>query len=161
MNLYQIDSAISECVDAESGEVLDFDKLAELSMERDRKIENIALWIKNDLSEAKAIREEEEALATRRQALERAAESKKRYLESALNGEKFSTAKCSISFRSTARVELEDMAAAVAWMEANGHGDEVSRPAPTVSKTDLARLMKTGAQIDGARLVQGRSMGVK
>ncbi len=161
MNLYQIDSAIAECVDAESGEVLDFDKLAELSMERDRKIENIALWIKNDLSEAKAIRDEEQSLATRRQALERAAESKKRYLESVLNGEKFSTAKCSISFRSTARVELEDMAAAVAWMEANGHGDEVSRPAPTVSKTALARLMKTGLQIDGARLVQGRSMGVK
>lgn len=80
MNLYQIDSAIAECVDAESGEVLDFDKLAELSMERDRKIENIALWIKNDLSEAKAIREEEKTLAARRQSLERAAESKKRYL---------------------------------------------------------------------------------
>lgn len=161
MNLYQIDSAIAECVDAESGEVLDFDKLAELSMERDRKIENIALWIKNDLSEAKAIREEENALAARRQSLERAAKSKKCYLESVLNGEKFSTAKCSISFRNTTSVELEDMAAAVAWMEANGHGDEVSRPVPTVSKTDLARLMKTGAQIDGARLVQGRSMGVK
>ena len=72
MNLYQIDSAISECVDAESGEVLDFDKLAELSMERDRKIENIALWIKNDLSEAKAIWEEEKSLAARRQSLERA-----------------------------------------------------------------------------------------
>lgn len=161
MNLYQIDSAIAECVDAESGEVLDFDKLAELSMERDRKIENIALWIKNDLSEAKAIREEERSLAARRQSLERAAESKKHYLESVLNGEKFSTAKCTVSFRNTSSVEMDDMAAAVAWMVANGHGDEVFYPAPTVSKTDLARLMKSGAQIDGARLVQGRSMGVK
>lgn len=114
MNLYQIDSAIAECVDAESGEVLDFDKLAELSMERDRKIENIALWIKNDLSEAKAIREEEKSLAARRQSLERAAESKKHYLESVLNGEKFSTAKCSVSFRNTTSVEIDDMAAAVA-----------------------------------------------
>ena len=78
-----------------------------------------------------------------------------------LNGEKFSTAKCSVSFRNTTSVEMDDMAAAVAWMVANGHGDEVSYPAPTVSKTDLARLMKSGAQIDGARLVQGRSMGVK
>jgi hypothetical protein len=161
LNLYQIDSAIAECVDAESGEVLDFDKLTELSMERDRKIENIALWIKNDLSEAKAIREEENSLAARRQSLERAAESKKRYLESVLNGEKFSTAKCSVRFRNTASVEIDDMAAAVAWMVANDHVDEVSCPAPTVSKTDLARLMKSGAQIDGARLVQGRSMGVK
>ena len=161
MNLYQIDSAIAECVDAESGEVLDFDKLAELSMERDRKIENIALWIKNDLSEAKAIREEEKTLAARRQSLESAAESRKRYLESVLNGEKFSTAKCSVSFRNTTSVEMDDMAAAVAWMVANGHGDEVAYPSPTVSKTDLARLMKSGAQIDGARLVQGRSMAGK
>lgn len=99
MNLYQIDSALAECVDAETGEILDVEKLLELNMEREQKIENIALWIKNDVSEAKAIREEEKSLAARRQALERAAESKKKYLDSVLNGEKFSTPRCSISYR--------------------------------------------------------------
>ena len=53
------------------------------------------------------------------------------------------------------------MGAVVAWMLANGHDDEVTYNAPTVSKTDLATLLKSGAEIDGATLVQGMSMGVK
>lgn len=99
--------------------------------------------------------------AARRQALERAAESKKKYLDSVLNGEKFSTPRCSISYRKTTGVEVSDMGAVVAWMLANGHDDEVTYNAPTVSKTDLATLLKSGAEIDGATLVQGMSMGVK
>lgn len=161
MNLYQIDAAIADCVDAETGEILDMDKLAALSIGRDKKIENIACWIKNDRAEAKAIREEEKALAARRQALEHAADSKAKYLESVLCGEKFETSKCSISYRKTTSVEVSDMSAVVAWMLANGHDGEVTYNAPTVSKTDLAPLLKNGAQIDGATLVQGMSMGVK
>lgn len=161
MNLYQIDSALAECVDAETGEILDVEKLLELNMAREQKIENIALWIKNDVAEAKAIREEEKTLAARRQALERAAESKKKYLDSVLNGEKFSTPRCSISYCKTTSVEVSDMGAVVAWMLANGHDGEVTYSAPTVSKTDLAPLLKSGAEIDGATLVQGMSMGVK
>ena len=42
MNLYQIDSALAECVDAETGEILDVEKLLELNMAREQKIENIA-----------------------------------------------------------------------------------------------------------------------
>lgn len=161
MNLYQIDSALAECVDAETGEILDVEKLLELNMAREQKIENIALWIKNDVAEAKAIREEEKTLAARRQALERAAERKKKYLDSVLNGEKFSTPRCSISYLKTTSVEVSDMGAVVAWMLANGHDGEVTYNAPTVSKTDLAPLLKNGAEIDGATLVQGMSMGVK
>lgn len=161
MNLYQIDSALAECVDAETGEILDVEKLLELNMAREQKIENIALWIKNDVAEAKAIREEEKTLAARRQTLERAAESKKKYLDSVLNGEKFFTPRCSISYRKTTSVEVSDMGAVVAWMLANGHDGEVIYNAPTVSKTDLAPLLKNGAEIDGATLVQGMSMGVK
>ena len=53
------------------------------------------------------------------------------------------------------------MSAVVAWMLANGHDGEVTYNAPTVSKTDLSTLLKNGAEIDGATLVQGMSMGVK
>lgn len=161
MNIYQIDVAIAACVDAETGEVLDLDKLMALTMARDEKIENIALWLKNDIAEAKAIREEEKALAARRQVLEKAAESKKWYLDSVLNGEKFSTPRCSISYRKTTSVDVSDMDAVVAWMMANGHEEEIKITAPTVSKTDLAALLKNGAKIDGASLVHGMSMGVK
>ena len=68
MSLYKIDRELESLVDPETGELLDFERFAELRMERERKIEDIALWHKNEVMEAKAIREEELALAERRKA---------------------------------------------------------------------------------------------
>lgn len=41
MTLYEIDAEIEACIDGETGEVLDYEKLDGLQIERDRKIENI------------------------------------------------------------------------------------------------------------------------
>ena len=60
MNLYEIDNEILSCVDMETGEVVDMDKLNNLQMERDQKIENIGCWIKNLLADAKALKEEKD-----------------------------------------------------------------------------------------------------
>ena len=43
MKLYEIDEAIMACIDAETGEIIDADKLDKLTMERDAKIENVDL----------------------------------------------------------------------------------------------------------------------
>ena len=61
-----IDSAIMDCVDEETGEIIDLEKLEALNIERDKKVEGIALAVKNYAAEAKAIKEEEEKLAKRR-----------------------------------------------------------------------------------------------
>ena len=69
MTLYEINAALEAFeseVDEDTGEILNYDKLAELNMAKDEKRENIALYIKNLTAEAKAIREEEKALAERR-----------------------------------------------------------------------------------------------
>ena len=42
-SLYEIDQEILDCVDAESGEILDVEKLDALQMERERKLEGVAL----------------------------------------------------------------------------------------------------------------------
>ena len=52
-NLYQINEQILGCVDMETGEIVDMDKLQELQLEFDQKVEGIACWIKNLLSEAR------------------------------------------------------------------------------------------------------------
>lgn len=62
MNLYEIDSAILDCVDAETGEIFDMDKFEELSLTRDAKVENICLWIKNLKAEAEALKAEKRCL---------------------------------------------------------------------------------------------------
>ena len=54
MNLYEIDAAITACIDPETGEVLDEEALNALHMERSAKVESVALWIKNLNAEAAA-----------------------------------------------------------------------------------------------------------
>ena len=56
-NLYEINQAIMDCVDEETGEIVDIEKLNDLHMQFDDKVENIACFIKNLLSDAKAIKD--------------------------------------------------------------------------------------------------------
>ena len=108
MTIYEINNEIMNCIDMETGEVIDTDKLNDLQMERDAKIENVALWIKELKAEAEAIKNEKQALAERQRVAENKAESLKNWLSYALNGEKFKTAKCSISYRNSESVEVTE-----------------------------------------------------
>ena len=58
MSLYDIRKDIEACVDAETGEIIDAEKLASLQVERDEKISNIACWIKNLLIDIEGIKAE-------------------------------------------------------------------------------------------------------
>ena len=52
--LYDIDQDILDCVDLETGEILDTEKLDALQMEREAKLEGVALWVKDLRAEAEA-----------------------------------------------------------------------------------------------------------
>lgn len=160
-NLYDIDMAIMALVDQETGEITDWEAFEALQMDRERKIENIAVWIKNLMSDAAAIREEEKALAARRQNLERMAETRKRWLSQALGGQKFSTSRCVVTFRNTPVCRVMDPAAAIEWAETHGHKDCVTYKAPDVAKTELIKLLKAGTEVPGAELAYSESVGVK
>lgn len=107
MNIYEIDAAILSLVDEETGEIKDFEEFANLQMERETKVENIALWYKNLIAEGKAIREEEKTLAERRRICENKAERLKAYLSEILQGNKFKTAKVAVSYRKSTAVDIE------------------------------------------------------
>ena len=71
MTLYEIDEEIQELlseVDPETGELItDYAALDALLMEREAKIENIVLFIKNLSSDVRELKAEESALAERRE----------------------------------------------------------------------------------------------
>lgn len=161
MSLYEINQAILSLVDEETGEILDIEGLAALQMEREHKIENVACWVKNLVAEGAALRAEEVNLAERRKKIERKVERLKAYLEDALAGEKFESTRCTINFRKTSRVEISDIHAAAEWADDNGLRDIVTYSAPTISKTELSKLLKEGREIPGCELVDGISMSVK
>ena len=107
-SLYQIDQAILSCLDAETGEILDVEALDALMMQRTQKIEAVALWIKNLQSDALAFKAEKEAFAEREKTATKKAEQLKAWLAYALEGQKFNTAKCAVSFRRSEKVDITD-----------------------------------------------------
>lgn len=160
MNLYEIDQAILELVDPETGEITDFGELDRLMMERNRKIENVACWIKNLASDAAELKSEEAALNERRKKKESQILRLKRYLSDALQGEKFETSKCAVSFRRSSAVSVTDPAMIARWALENGNQDVVIQKTE-ISKTALRNLLKSGVSVDGAELVENISVGVK
>lgn len=153
MRLYEIDEAILSCIDTETGEILDAEKLNALQIEREKKLENVALWIKNLTSDAEALKAEKQAFAERQKAAENKAESLKKWLTEALSGEKFKTTKVAVSFRKTKSVQVEDI-----WKLDDSF---VKYAEPTADKAAIKKAIETGQEVTGATLVENVSISVK
>lgn len=151
--LYEINQEILNCVDMETGEIIDMDKLGELQLAFDVKVENIALWIKNLLSDAEAIKAEKNRLAERQKSCENKAKSLKEYLNTYLDGQKFKTPRVSISYRKSDAVEVTDITKVKA---------EYLKPVePEVDKTKIKKALKEGAKLEGVILVQNQNMQIR
>ena len=152
-NLYEINQEIMDCVDEETGEIIDVEKLNDLQMQFDEKVENIACFIKNLLADAKAIKEEESNLASRRKSYENKAKSLKKYLADTLNGQKFKTTKVSISYRKSESVDIENMK--------DVPEEYIKIAEPTVDKASAKKAMKSGIKIPGLRLAESKNIQIR
>ena len=121
MKLYEIDAAILDCFDAETGEIFDAEKFEALHMEREKKIENAALAAKNYRANAAAIRAEIEALEKRAVSCEHKAEGYEYWLTQTLENKPFSTAKCEVKFTRSERTEPSE--GFVEWARQNKRDD--------------------------------------
>lgn len=158
MKLYEINNAILNCIDMETGEIIDTEQLDKLQMERDTKLENVACWIKDLKAEAEALKNEKQALAERQRVAENKANSLKKYLAYALDGKKFSTAKCAVSFRSTESVEVTDEGLNNLMKE---HDELLTYKTPEPNKTAIKQAIKDGLNVSGVQLVQNTSTIIK
>ena len=152
-SLYSIDQAIMACVDGETGEIIDAEALDSLLMQRDEKLEGIACWIKNLQSDALAYKAEKDAFAARQKAAEKKAESLKKYLSDALQGQKFSTAKCAVSFRRSEKVEIpEEYLVPLEFLE-----EEITyKP----NRAAIKEAIKAGREVSGCQLIENLNIQI-
>lgn len=160
MRLYEINAALEELlnqVDPETGELIcDLDALEALSIEREEKLEGLALYVKNADAEAKAIREEEKALAERRRALENKAARAKDFLDQNLAGEKFQTARVAVSYRKSEQVEVS-----MGFFTEKANERFLRYKDPEADKTAIKAALKNGETVPGAELVSKTNMILK
>lgn len=158
MKLYEIDNAILDCIDLETGEVIDTGRLDALNMERDAKVENVACWIKDLRAENKAIKSEKQKLDSRRKVNENKIESLMGWLNYALNGTKFKTGKCAISFRTSEGVEVTEEGLEALMKE---HDELLTYKAPEPNKTAIKQALKDGLTVAGVELVRNTNVIIK
>lgn len=161
MTLYEIDSQLQSLVDPETGEIVDFEAFERLQMDREAKIENVALWVKNLEAEAAAIKAEKQNLEARQKAAEHKAARLRRYLSYALDGQKFSTPRVDIRWRHSEQVEVTALDLAIQWLTCHGHSDAIKRPEPTVDKAELKRLIKAGNDVPGTTVTINNNIQIK
>ena len=160
MNLYEINEQIEIILSQvdENGELPETvaDSLEQLAVDEQTKIENTALYYKNLLSDARAIREEEVALAERRRTKEKKAEQLKAYLSGYLTAKdykKYETPRALLSFRKSVRTEVDEKVlpdSEMYWV--------------TTRKPDTAgikTLLKDGKEVPGAKLVEHQNIQIK
>lgn len=155
MTLYEIDKRIVDLIDDETGEIIDsnLNTFDELIMERNNKIENVALWIKNLRADAEAYKAEAQAFVDRKKAAERKIESLTRLLEITLRGRKFKTERVQIGYRKSDSVQIDK--------DAKLPDEYLRFREPEPDKAALKKALKDGVEIEGAWLEEKLNMQVK
>ena len=158
MTLYEIDQNIMALID-EDGEITNPEAFDELQITRSEKLEGIACWIKNLKADAAAIKAEEDVLAERRRTIENKIKSLSEFLSNTLAGQKFSTPRVSVSYRTSKALEIADNDTFVAW--ASMFNPSLLRIKRDPDKKAITDAINGGMDVPGAQIVERKWMQVK
>lgn len=160
MKLYEIDEmimqAFEQAVDPETGEIVNEPHMRHWTASRKPETRRLRTCCSGSRiwSAMPRLKKEKMAFAERQQQAEKRAESLKKWVAMALNGEKFSTSKVSVSWRSSEAVEyvgnVTDLPA-----------EYIKVKDPEVDKMALKKALKAGEVIEGASLIKRQNMQIK
>ena len=160
--LYEINQDILDCVDLETGEILDTARLDALQMEREAKLEGVALWVKDLKAEAEAVKAEADKLNARKKALDNKIDSIKTWLAAALNGDKLKTPRCNVYQTHNTKLNVQDEAGLVKFLQTLEAPDRFLRfKDPELKKDEIKTALKDGFVIPGAALEVSESVVIK
>lgn len=159
--LYEIEKELAECVDEETGEILD-DKYAELmqnytamEMEEQDKTEGVCLLFKEKQMFIDELKAEKKRIADRISVVEKDAERLKKFIdEFVLKGKKFETSKVRCQYRKTKSVEVADES-----IVPEEYMVEKVSVAP--DKMKIKKALSDGEIVRGCNLIEGTSLSIK
>lgn len=161
LEIYKINRKLEELVDPETGEVLELEAFEQLYTERIEMIEDMVLLYKNTVAEAEAVKAEADKLDQRSRLLREQADKLREHIRVSLNGEKFSTPRCTVTFRKSSSLDISDIDALIDWAERTGHDECVRYKPPEVAKQAVTDLLKQGIQVPHAKIKVKKSVIIK
>lgn len=155
--LYEIDKSIEELVNSETGEITDFEAFEKLAADRDKKIENTALYTKNLKALNADIKSEINAFKERAEQNEKIISRCENLLNYALSGQKFTTHRVAITYRASTKCVIEDENT---FIEAHPEftKEEVK---VKISLADVKTAIKNGEEVSGAHIEEYSNIQIK
>ncbi|MEA0564557.1 siphovirus Gp157 family protein [Lysinibacillus irui] len=155
-SLYQLNNAYAQLQQMiEDGQEGLEDTLASITDAVEEKLEAYAMVIKNIESDVEGIKSEEKRLAERRKIMENGINRMKQAIAETLQGsgqDKVKTEKFTFSFRKSSKVEVSDI---------DSLPQQYVKVERTISRSELAKALKAGEQIEGAQLVENQSLSIR
>lgn len=153
MKLYDINQAIMDCIDTETGEILNEEKLHELQMDRHEKLRNIAFVYLNAQSDYKELDEQYKKFKARRDTAKATAEWAKATLERELAGQKMKEAEFTVSYRKSESVHILDLDAVP---------EKYREPQPDkITLATVKSALKAGEAVPGTELIEKQNIQIK
>lgn len=147
--------ALEELEVDEDGVVVsgDLERISALKLEREEKLEAVALYWKELNVEAEALKKESEVLLERARVALKQADGLKMYLLSNLNGEPFKTLRTAITYRKSEAVVIDEKLLPKKYF--------VKKITEAPDKKTIKELLKEGKTIKGAELETRSNIQIK
>lgn len=166
MNLFEIKQEISNVydnlIDVETGEINEeaVKQLENLTVQREEKIENTGLYLKDLKYKIEALKEEKRNIDKRLKTIENTETYLKNMLSAELKGQKFETPKTRISFRKSESVNVDD--GFIKYAKENGFDNLIrTKVTETADKTALKKLLEAGENIQFCSLEEKQNIQIK
>ena len=72
-------------------------------------------------------------------------------------GENTDCGVATVRYRNTEKLDVSDSIATIEWLEKNGYDTFIRYKEPEVSKADVKKLIKSGAEIPGSAIIKEQS----
>ena len=131
-------------------------------MERERKLEGVALWVKDLNYEAQMVKEEADKLTARKRALDNKISALKMWLLMALEGQKLKTPRCNVYQTHSQRVAVADEKKLIDFLQTLEEPEKFLRfQEPELRRDEIKKALKDGTIIPGAELETTESVVIK
>lgn len=155
-SLYQLNNAYAQLQQMiEDGQEGLEDTLDSITDAVEEKLEAYAMVIKNIESDVQGIKSEEKRLAERRKVMENGVVRMKQAIAETLQNsgqDKVKTEKFTFSWRKSSKVEVSNI---------DSLPQQYVKVERTISRSELAKALKAGEQIEGAQLIENQSLSIR
>lgn len=162
MKLYELsaefEQALSECIDAETGEITDIERLNELNVAIEDKAKNVALYILNLKAEETIIAEALKKFLAKKKAISKKIEWWEHYLKEHTNAKEFTFPEVKISYLHSEETIITDKEAFNKyWQRHKALGTIEVKP----DKKAIKEAIANGLKVKGVEIVEKKNIQIK